>query len=74
MLTLNEQYLVDAEGNRIKVVLDLADYQRLLEALEELDDLRAYDEAKASGDEAIPLEQAIVEIERERQEQLPAEC
>ena len=66
MLTLSEQYLVDAEGNRIKVVLDLADYQRLLEALEELDDLRAYDEAKASGDEAIPLEQAIAEIERER--------
>ncbi len=64
MITLNEQYLVDAEGNRIKVVLDLADYQRLLEALEELDDLRAYDEAKASADEAIPLEQAIAEIER----------
>ena len=66
MPTLNEQYLVDAEGNRIKVVLDVADYQRLLEALEELDDLRAYDEAKASADEAIPLEQAIAEIEQER--------
>lgn len=66
MITLNEQYLVDADGNRVKAVLDLADYQRLLEALEELDDLRAYDEAKASGDEAIPLEQALAEIERER--------
>lgn len=64
MLIPNEQYLVDAEGNRIKVVLDLADNQRLLAALEELDELRAYDEAKASGDEVIPLEQAIAEIER----------
>jgi hypothetical protein len=27
--------------------------------------LRAFDEAKASGEEAIPLEQAIAEIERE---------
>ena len=45
-----------------------------VQVVEELDDLRAYDEAKASGDEAIPLEQAIVEIERERREQLPAEC
>lgn len=66
MLTLNEQYLVDAEGNRIKVVLDLAEYERLLAALEELDDLRAYDEAKVSGETAIPLEQAIAEIERDR--------
>ena len=66
MVWLNEQYLVHAEGNRIKVVLDMADYQRLLAALEDLDDLRAYDEAKASADEAIPLEQAIAEIEQER--------
>ncbi len=66
MRTLNEQYLVDADGNLIKVVLSIADYQRLLEALEELDDLRAYDEAKASDDEGRPLEQAIAEIERER--------
>lgn len=64
MLIPNEQYLVGAEGNRIKVVLALADNQRLLAALEELDELRAYDEAKASGDEVIPLEQAIAEIER----------
>ncbi|HET8630258.1 MAG TPA: hypothetical protein VFL91_22800 [Thermomicrobiales bacterium] len=66
MITLHEQYLVDADGNRVKVVLDLADYQRLLEALEELDDLRAYDESVAANDEAIPLEQALAEIERER--------
>ncbi|MDP9373280.1 MAG: hypothetical protein M3Q65_12670 [Chloroflexota bacterium] len=66
MCTFNEQYLVDAEGNRIKVVLSIADYQRPLEALEELDDRRAYDEAKASDGEVLPLEQAIAEIERER--------
>ena len=41
MLIGRERYLVDAEGNRNKVVLDLADYERLLAALEELDDLHA---------------------------------
>jgi len=66
MLTLNEQYLVDAEGNRTKVVLDLAEYERLLVALEELDDLRAYAEAKAFGEVAMPLEQVIAEIGRGR--------
>ncbi|NEO83113.1 MAG: hypothetical protein F6J87_02465 [Spirulina sp. SIO3F2] len=36
---------------------------RLLEELEELADIRAYDAAKQSDDEAIPFEQAIREIE-----------
>ncbi len=63
MLTDKEQYIVDAEGRRIKVLLDVEDYHRLVEALEELDDLRAYDEARASGEEPVPFEQAVREIE-----------
>jgi hypothetical protein len=66
VLTLNEQYITGAEGKRIKVVLDIADYQRLLEALEGLDDLRVFDEAQAPGEETVPLERAIAEIERGR--------
>jgi hypothetical protein len=31
--------------------------------LEELEAIRAYDAAKASGDEAVPLEQALAESE-----------
>jgi hypothetical protein len=38
----------------------------LLDALEELEDIRAYDEAKASDDEVIPFEQAMQEIEQSR--------
>jgi hypothetical protein len=32
---------------------------------DEIDDLRAFDEAKTSNDDAIPLAQAIDEIENE---------
>lgn len=66
MIGRDEQYVVDAHGNRVKVLLDIAEYNRLLEALEELDDLRAYDEARASGDEAVPFERVVAEIERAR--------
>ena len=59
-----ERYVVDEKGNRMGVLLDLEDYRKLLEALEELESIRAYDDAKASGDEAIPFEQAVAEIER----------
>ena len=52
-----------SNGNGIGVVLDIEDYHRLLQELEELDSIRAYDTAKASGDEVIPFEQAVTEIE-----------
>ena len=61
-----ERFLVDEKGRRISVVLEIADYERMLEDLEELTAIRAYDAAKASGDEVIPFEQAIQEIERNR--------
>jgi hypothetical protein len=64
MANIKERYLVDDSGNRIGVVLDVKEYRRLLQALEELESIRAYDAAKASGDEAIPFEQAVAEIKR----------
>ncbi len=66
MIGIKERYVVDENGTRLSVLLDIDDYQRLLEELEELESIRAYDTAKASGDEVIPFEQAIAEIERER--------
>jgi hypothetical protein len=57
---------VDDKGNRVSVVLDISDYQRLLEEVEELESIRAYDAAKASKEEAIPFEQAVSEIEKRR--------
>jgi hypothetical protein len=42
--------------------MDIAEDQVILEDLEELESVRAYDAAKASGDEAVPFEQALQEI------------
>lgn len=61
-----QRYVVDQHGNRIAVLLDIREYEQLLEELEELDAVRAYDEAKAAGDEFIPLDQALAEIDQER--------
>jgi hypothetical protein len=62
MITLHEEYLVDEAGNRKAVVLPLAAWQQIKEELEELDDIRAYDEAKAQPSEPVPFEQAMREI------------
>ena len=63
MRNIKERYLVDDNGNRIGVVLNMKDYRRLLEQLEELESIRAYDAAKASGDEVVPFEQAVTGVE-----------
>jgi len=66
MITVREEYLVDEAGNRKAVVLSLAEWQQIKEELEELDDIRAYDEAKRHPSEPVPFEQARVEIRAEK--------
>ena len=63
MSTNKEQFIVDESGNRTAVVVAIERYSELLEAQEELESIRAYDEAKATDDEAIPFAQAVKEIE-----------
>ncbi|HPC97213.1 MAG TPA: hypothetical protein PLU87_19900 [Sedimentisphaerales bacterium] len=60
------QFIVDDNGEKQAVILDMAEYRKLLEEAEELETIRAYDAAKAAGDEAVPFEQAVREIERDR--------
>ena len=70
---MEARYIVDENGNRTGVNLPVEEYERLLEELEELEDVlatRAYDRAKAElergEDELIPWEQAKKEIVEER--------
>ncbi len=66
MTQAKERFVVDERGRRVAVLLDMKQYEGILSDLEELASVRAYDAAKASGDEAVPLEQALSEIERSR--------
>ena len=66
MVSLNENFVVDKKGHKVGVFLDFKTYKHMVDEMEELDDIRAFDEAKAAKDEAIPFKQAIQEIERKR--------
>lgn len=63
---LKEKYLIDENGERIGVFLEMDEYQRILVDLEELDELRAFDHAIDSGEVSIPFDKAIDEIDRRR--------
>ncbi len=58
-MQFHEQYLVDEEGNREAVLLPISSWEQILEALDEIDDIRACDLAKREPSDSIPFEQAI---------------
>jgi PHD/YefM family antitoxin component YafN of YafNO toxin-antitoxin module len=62
MMTIHEEYLIDSVGNRKAVVLPVSEWQKIKEELNELDDIRAYDEAKCHLSNPIPFEQAMLQI------------
>lgn len=67
MKVQRRQFVVDDSGKKTAIILDIEEYNKLIDAAEELEAIRAYDAAKAAGDEAVPFEQAVAEIERGRQ-------
>ena len=62
-MATKEQYLVDENGRHTSVLLDVEYYHELLAAFEEIESIRAFDEAKAANDEAVPFIQATEGIE-----------
>ena len=67
---MTARYVVDENGKRVGVILDVEEYEHLLAEIEELEEIRLYDEAKAElergEDELIPFDQAVREIEEGR--------
>jgi PHD/YefM family antitoxin component YafN of YafNO toxin-antitoxin module len=60
------QYVVNERGEKVAVVISIEEYEKILEELEDLEDVRAYDEAMALGETPVPFDEAVERIERER--------
>ncbi len=63
---MRTQFITDADGKKLAVILPIEAYHKILEDLEELEDLRLYDAAKESDPEYLDAEQAFLEIEKMR--------
>jgi PHD/YefM family antitoxin component YafN of YafNO toxin-antitoxin module len=67
MPTIHPQYIKDAGGNRSLVVLAVDEFDMLMDELEELEDIRLYDEAKKNDTgERIPMKKVFSMIEAHR--------
>lgn len=60
---MKTQYITDTTGKKVSVILPIKDFEKILDELEELEDIKAYDRVKARKSEQIPFEQAVKEIE-----------
>lgn len=61
------QFLTDKNGNKTAVLLPIKKYDKLLEQLEDLEDVRLYDEAKKNDDGyRISLDEVFKIIEQKR--------
>ena len=69
MLSIKPLYIIDAQGNKLSVVLPIKDFNMLIEELEDLYDQRLYDEAKADNEPSIPLEEAFKMLDSQRANQ-----
>jgi antitoxin Phd len=61
-LTIRGRFIVDQDGKKTAAILDIEEYERLLEELEDLEDIRALEAAIAEGGESVPWEEVIHEI------------
>jgi PHD/YefM family antitoxin component YafN of YafNO toxin-antitoxin module len=66
MLTLHPQYITDKAGKKISVVIPMKDFKAIMEELEELEDIKRYDEVKKSNEPSIPIDEAFKMIDAKR--------
>jgi len=66
MIAAVPQYITDHIGNKVSIILPIKDYERMIDELDELEDIRLYDEAKASIQEYLPAEDVFRSIEAKR--------
>jgi len=66
MLTIHPQYITDTTGKKISAILSMKEFKTILEELEELEDIKLYDESKNDNEPAISQSKAMEMIEMER--------
>ena len=61
-MALHPKFVVDEQQNREAVLLPYKEWEKIVEEMEMLDDIRAYDEAKSHPSDPVPFNDAVKEI------------
>ncbi|MEO8861463.1 MAG: hypothetical protein ABI358_08575 [Ginsengibacter sp.] len=61
-MSFDEQILVDKKGKTLAVQIPISQYKKMLEIIEEMDDIKAYKKAKKQKSDCIPFDKAFAPI------------
>ena len=64
------QYFTNAKGKKKAIVLPIKMYEKILDKLDELEDIRLYNEAKKNEESYIPIDEAFEIIETKRKKKI----
>jgi PHD/YefM family antitoxin component YafN of YafNO toxin-antitoxin module len=63
---MRTQFVTDDHGKKLAVILPIKEYNKMVDDLEELEDIKLYDAAKKGKQEFIDAQDAFREIEEKR--------
>jgi PHD/YefM family antitoxin component YafN of YafNO toxin-antitoxin module len=66
MITIHPQYIIDEKSQKQAVIISIDEWESIIEKLEMIDDIEAYDREKENPSEIIPFSQALKEIREEK--------
>ncbi len=66
MTLTKENFVTDKRGNKVAVLVPIKSYNKMLEDLQEIEDIKAYDKIMSRKQQFIPLDKAIEQIETAR--------
>lgn len=62
-VSMKTQYIIDETGKKISVILPVKEYEKMIEALEDIHDDRLYDEGVKLKSVGVPMMDAFKQIE-----------
>lgn len=62
MVTLHPEFVIGEDKHTKAVILPFPEWEKVVDELEELDDIRAFDAAKSSAEKSISFNKAVREI------------
>jgi len=66
MINVHPQFITDNTGKKISVIIPVKEFKTLMEVLEDIEDVRLFDEAMSVNEPPVPIDEAFKIIEENR--------
>ena len=65
-MTLKPQYITNIQGKKTAVILQIKEYERLLEEIEDAEDVKFYDAIKSKKETSVSIDIAFKKLDAKR--------